>query len=99
MTSGGLVGGSLDEVLRHELAHLFSAVGASSMAGQRDKAMTAYERVLRETDQWNPGASSTHARARHYLARPFTEDEMQNTLRRRAQPQAQRRWWRRRRRH
>jgi tetratricopeptide (TPR) repeat protein len=55
------------------------------LIGRRDQAVPAYQHALQEADEWNPSSSSTHTLARLYLSRPFTEDDIQNMLRRQTQ--------------
>jgi hypothetical protein len=62
-----------------QLANLYD------LRGRRDEAVAAYERSLRETDYWRGWAESTHALARRYLGRPFTEDDIQQGLRKQTQ--------------
>src|SRR5207244_10507528 len=46
------------------------------LQGQRDRALQAYARCLREPDSWRPEGPSAHARAWKYTRRPYTEKDL-----------------------
>jgi tetratricopeptide (TPR) repeat protein len=50
------------------------------LLGQRDKATSAYQHALAESDNWSVQSASTHSLARHYLTYPFTEQDLRSKL-------------------
>lgn len=51
------------------------------LLAQRERAIQGYQQALAEPDDWYGALNSTHALARHYLKRPFTESEILAELR------------------
>jgi hypothetical protein len=51
------------------------------LLGQRDEAVTAYQKSLVEPDYWSWSPESIHALARRYLSRPYSERDFERSLR------------------
>jgi len=72
-----------DEDMRPYKVSLWRQLGnLYDLLGQRDKAVAAYQKALELPDWWDEIDGSTHAQARQYLKRPFTEKELHEGMRR-----------------
>jgi len=72
-----------DEDIRPYKVNLWRQLGnLYDLLGQRDNAIAAYQKALELPDWWDEIEGSTHAQARQYLKRPFTEKELHERMRR-----------------
>ena len=72
-----------DEDMRPYRVSLWRQLGnLYDLLGQRDEAVAAYQKALKLPDWWDEIDGSTHAQARQYLKRPFTEKELHERMRR-----------------